>query len=107
MDTLMERADKILAEGIFLGGRPARFEIAGRTLFISLLSEGLLPGSKVLDIGCGCLRGGYWLIHFLEQGNYCGIEPNQDMVNAGLKYLFEPGRHQTALTANRDKYIIS
>lgn len=87
----MERAKQIAAEGIFLGGKQERFEIAGRTLFITLLSEGLLPGSRVLDIGCGCLRGGYWLIHFLEKGCYFGIEPNQEMVNAGLKYLLEPG----------------
>jgi hypothetical protein len=65
MKTLMERANELDAEGIFLGGPAKLFETAGRTLLITLLSEGLTPSSKVLDIGCGCLRGGYWLIHFL------------------------------------------
>jgi SAM-dependent methyltransferase len=91
MNSLYDRAKKIAAEGIFLGGKQERFVIAGRTLFITLLSEGLFPGSKVLDIGCGCLRGGYWLIHFLEKGCYCGIEPNREMLDAGLKILLEPG----------------
>jgi hypothetical protein len=91
MTTLMDRAKQIADQGIFTGGTMSRFEIAGRTLFITLLGEGLIPGSKVLDIGCGCLRGGYWLIHFLDKSCYFGIEPNQKMVNAGVKYLFEPG----------------
>jgi hypothetical protein len=45
---------------------------------------------KVLDLGCGCLRGGYWLIHLLEPGCYCGIEPNQVMLAAGIEHLLEP-----------------
>jgi hypothetical protein len=47
-------------------------EIAGRLQFAMLIREGVYPSSKVLDIGCGCLRGGYWLIHFL--GSF-GLEP--------------------------------
>ena len=44
----------------------------------------------VLDIGCGCLRGGYWLIHFLGKGCYFGIEPNKEMLEAGTRILLEP-----------------
>ena len=91
METLMDRANKIAAEGIFLGGTLKRFEIAGRTQLIALLNEGLNPNSRVLDIGCGCLRGGYWLIHFLDKNRYFGIEPNKMMLEAGIKYLLEPG----------------
>ena len=91
MNTLKERAERIRDEGIFTGGRIDRFEVAGRKLLIILLSEGLIPSSKVLDIGCGCLRGGYWLIHFLDQGCYCGIEPNAAMLEAGIRILLEPG----------------
>ena len=91
MNTLIERANKIQAEGIFLGGRIEHFEIAGRKLLLTLLSQGLTPDSKVLDIGCGCLRGGYWLIHFLDQGCYFGIEPNVAMLEAGIRILLEPG----------------
>jgi hypothetical protein len=91
METLMERAIKIQAEGIYLGGLLNNFEIGGRKLLITLLSEGIIPSSKVLDIGCGCLRGGYWLIHFLDEGCYFGIEPNVEMVNGGVKILLEPG----------------
>jgi SAM-dependent methyltransferase len=91
MATLLERAKKLQAKNIFLGGPLALFEIAGRKQLTILLKEDLYPESKVLDIGCGCLRGGYWLIHFLEPGCYFGIEPNRKMLEAGIKELLEPG----------------
>ena len=78
-------------DGVFLGGPPKLFETAGRMQLILMLREGLYPTSKVLDVGCGCLRGGYWLINFLAPGGYCGVEPNRAMVEAGLTHLLDPG----------------
>ncbi len=43
--------------------------------------------SKVLDVGCGVLRGGYWLINWLDRGRYFGIEPNKEMVEFGVKLV--------------------
>jgi hypothetical protein len=91
VSTFIEKAERLEADGIFLGGRRKHFENAGRKLLMTLLNEGLLPGSQVLDIGCGCLRGGYWLIHFLDSGGYCGIEPNVQMLEAGRRIVLEPG----------------
>jgi SAM-dependent methyltransferase len=87
--TLQRKAER-LAKETFLGGPVRDFERVGRLQLITLLRVGLHPQSKVLDIGCGCLRGGYWLIHFLAPGNYCGIEPNRAMLEAGLRHLLEP-----------------
>ena len=91
MVTLIERAKILEAEGIFLGGPAQMFTTAGQKLLITLLSEGLTPNCRVLDIGCGCLRGGYWLIHFLDKGCYFCIEPNVEMLEAGRRILLEPG----------------
>jgi len=53
-------------------------------LYINFLkSQGLKPDHKVLDIGCGSLRGGVKLIPYLESGNYYGIDKNQSLLNAG------------------------
>jgi len=90
MEALIERAKRLQEKKIFLGGPPHLFEIAGRKQLMTLLSEGLAPQSKVLDIGCGCLRRGYWLIHFLDSGCYYGIEPNSSMLEAGREILLEP-----------------
>ena len=74
----------------FLGVPVETFEDAGRRQFIALLDEGLSPESKVLDIGCGCLRTAYWLIRFLDPGCYYGIEPASVRVEYGLDHLFTP-----------------
>jgi SAM-dependent methyltransferase len=79
-----------LAETTFLGGPPADFERVGRLGFEVLLREGLLPSSRVLDVGCGALRVGYWLMRFLDSGCYFGIEPNREMLRVGLEELLEP-----------------
>ena len=73
--TKLQKKAEELSSTIFLGGPTKFIEIVGRLQLIILLKEGLYPDSKVLDIGCGCLRGGYWLIHFLNPNCYFGIEP--------------------------------
>jgi len=87
---LQEIGEILHAEGIFTGGPPQYFEIAGRLQLATLLREGVYPSSKVLDVGCGCLRGGYWLIHFLDRGGYFGIEPNAAMLQKGIDCVLGP-----------------
>jgi len=50
---------------------------SGQLQFELLKREGLGPGSKVLEIGCGCLHAGIPLIQYLEKGNYVGVDPNE------------------------------
>jgi len=38
---------------------------------------------KILDIGCGCLRGGVHLIRFLQPGNYFGMDISEALLQAG------------------------
>lgn len=79
-----------LARDLFYGIPTENFAISGREQFIYLLRAGLNPDSKVLDIGCGVLRAGYWLIHFLDPGCYCGIEPHQERLELGTNKILEP-----------------
>lgn len=74
----------------FLGGPPHLFKRAGREQLIVLLEHGLTFQSIVLDIGCGVLRGGRWIIPLLEPGHYCGIEPQRQMVERGLREFVDP-----------------
>lgn len=51
--------------------------------------------SKVLDIGCGCLRIGIKLINFLDKECYYGIEPNKFMLDTGIKHLLNGTANNT------------
>ena len=90
MSQVQTRAAEMMARHGFLGVPVETFEDAGRRQFVALLGEGLCPESKVLDIGCGCLRTAYWLIRFLDPGCYHGIEPAHSRVEYGLQHLFSP-----------------
>jgi SAM-dependent methyltransferase len=87
-ETLQDRSARIAAE-TFLGGPPGDFERVGRLCLDVLLREGLSPSSRVLDVGCGALRVGYWLMRFLDSACYFGIEPNREMLAVGLEQIVE------------------
>ncbi len=84
------RAEEMIFRHGFLGVPVETFDQGGRRQLIALLNEGLNPESKVLEIGCGCLRVAYWLIRFLDPGSYYGIEPARQRVEYGLRRLFTP-----------------
>lgn len=89
MSTVQQRADH-LDRSEFFGVPIKGFEDGGRQLLAFLLMAGLEPDSKVLDIGCGVLRGGYWLIHFLDRRCYFGIEPHRGRLETGRTRILEP-----------------
>lgn len=48
-----------------------------------LKTQGLRPEHTLLDIGCGCLRGGVHFIEYLLPGNYYGVDSNPSLLRAG------------------------
>jgi hypothetical protein len=96
----LQRKAEILGEKAFLGFPAADFEKAGREQLTYMLSAGLNPDSKVVDVGCGVLRAGYWLIRFLDPGCYCGIEPHTGRLGMGVNTILEP----EVLAAKRPRF---
>lgn len=88
--SVQAKAETTLRSRGFVGIPLETFEPGGREQFIYLLRAGLQPGSKVVDLGCGVLRAGYWLIRFLEEGCYCGIEPHRERLEIGIHHILEP-----------------
>lgn len=86
----LQKKAEILGEKKFLGVPILDFERGGREQLTYLLTSGLNPDSKVVDLGCGVLRGGYWLIHFLDPACYCGIEPHRERLEMGIRTILEP-----------------
>jgi SAM-dependent methyltransferase len=60
--------------------------ILGRYAFEHLLSRGLLPSDKVLDVGCGVGRFGIHMVRFLDTGNYCGIDSHRESLRIFSEY---------------------
>lgn len=65
------------------------FEARGLIVRDILREEGLQRDSKVLELGCGALSSGRFLIDYLDQDCYVGIEPAGWLVEAGLKGIPE------------------
>jgi hypothetical protein len=86
----LQKRIKALGEKKFLGVPVRDFEKGGREQLTYLFLAGLNPGSKVVDLGCGILRAGYWIIHFLDPGCYCGIEPHRERLEIGIHTVLEP-----------------
>lgn len=50
------------------------WEQLGRLQFAYLVSQGLRPHHKLLDLGCGTLRGGRHFIRYLDPDKYTGTD---------------------------------
>ncbi len=58
----------------------------GRDQMDFLVSRGLRPSHRVLDLGCGSLRTGIWLIPYLDNGNYFGVDAHLESLEAAVHY---------------------
>ena len=67
------------------------WEELGKLQFDFLKAHGLRPEHTLLDIGCGCLRGGLHFIRYLEPGHYSGLDISGPILAAGRQYLTEEG----------------
>ena len=47
--------------------------------------QGLKPEHRLLDVGCGALRGGVHFVRYLQAGNYFGLDINQSLLDAGYE----------------------
>ncbi|BBA95243.1 hypothetical protein RVR_25 [Actinacidiphila reveromycinica] len=57
-----------------------RWLALGRMQFDYLVGHGLVPGDRMLEIGCGNLRAGWRFIEYLEPGHYHGIDISPDIL---------------------------
>jgi SAM-dependent methyltransferase len=57
----------------------------GRLQLEMMIAEGLEPGSRLLDVGCGPLRAGIHFVDYLDEQNYYGIDVNESLLDAGYE----------------------
>lgn len=63
----------------FVGGL---WEELGILQFEFMKKMGLSPDHKLLDVGCGAMRGGLYFVDYLNTGNYYGIDINMSLIDA-------------------------
>jgi SAM-dependent methyltransferase len=66
-------------------GPPEDYDLIAAMTFNLLTTLGLRQHHSVLDVGCGSLRIGRLLIPYLNQGKYFGVEPNEWLVDEGIR----------------------
>jgi len=68
---------------------PTKYELVGELQLAWLKAQGMRPWHRLLDVGCGQLRGGRHLIRYLNIGNYVGLEKDAGMIARALPVLAE------------------
>ena len=66
-------------------GPPEDYDLIAAMTFNLLTTLGLRQHHTLVDIGCGSLRAGRLFIPYLNPGQYVGIEPNQWLVEEGIR----------------------
>ena len=73
----------------FVGGTdPEAWYGIGKLQYHYLVSQGLKNDHVFLDIACGSLRLGQYLIPFLNNKCYYGLEGNDELIKKGLEQEF-------------------
>lgn len=81
------RAYRLSSGRIYYSGKGVGglWEEIGQLQFNFLLDKGLQPHHKLLDIGCGSLRGGVRFAKYLDGGNYYGMDKEQWLLDAAVE----------------------
>lgn len=66
-------------------GQPKQYDVKAAIQVSLLMAAGLRETHRLVEVGCGSLRAGRLFIPYLLPGNYYGIEPNQWVVEEGIR----------------------
>jgi len=87
--TVEERLGKDLLPGVrhyrAYVGPTENYDLVAAMQFNLLTFLGLTENHYLLDVGCGSLRSGKLFIPYLLPGRYFGIEPNQWLIDEGIR----------------------
>lgn len=78
----------------------SKWDEIGQLQLDFLRGQGLEPGHRFLDVGCGSLRAGSRLVSYLDPGNYHGIDINHDVIKAGYRHELDDSGRERLPTGN-------
>ena len=82
-------------------GPPFLYDLIGGMQFQLLMELGIREYHRMLDVGCGSLRLGRFVMNYLLPGRYFGVEPNQKILNEGCELQFGAPLHKSQVIAAR------
>jgi SAM-dependent methyltransferase len=83
VDYARDLSEEELEQGAHRKRVGSRWDEIGRLQRDFLVAQGLKPEHRLLDVGCGALRGGVWFVEHLDPGHYHGIDINLSLLEAG------------------------
>jgi len=86
-NSLFKREGSGLDHQAAVGGH---WDDVGRSQFAFLVKEGLKIDHYLLDVACGSFRGGRFLIQYLMEGRYFGMDKNSSLIQAGIERVLRP-----------------
>lgn len=96
-----ERTASLIAAGKHRNLVGGQWDAMGDLQLDFMRKSGLMPGHRVLDIGCGCLRAGVKLIPYLEPDHYYGLDAEKALLEVGFhKELVKAGIQDRLSRAN-------
>ena len=73
---LNQMTDKDIENQVHWGFVGGLWETLGQLQFDFITRRGLQTSDKLLDMGCGCFRGGIHFIRYLDNQHYYGLDIN-------------------------------
>ena len=71
----------------FVGGM---WDAIGQLQYDYMISKGLSPNHRFIDVACGSMRGGRHFIGHLNPFHYFGFDINRELIDAGLTHEITP-----------------
>ncbi len=78
------------SESEVLAAEPVYLDV-GKEFLTFLQGHGLRPEHRLLDYGCGILRGGLQFIPYLDPGNYVGVDISRVRLDQGRELMDAAG----------------
>jgi len=105
LDAYSEHTDLRVAAD-FRAAVGGRWEELGSLQLDFLVKNGLRPHHRMLDIGCGTLRGGRRFIRYLDAGGYTGTDISAKAIEAARRLVEDEGletrRPRLLLSSHKD-----
>src|SRR5262249_34396816 len=78
-------SDEAIAAGKHRQHVGGMWDVIGPAQLEFMIGRGMSPSDRLIDIGCGAMRGGIHFARYLDPGHYYGTDINDPLIDAALR----------------------